>query len=665
MNTLLPPQGESPDRLPPNRFNAFEKALKRDNAPTPDFEKIEKELFTGIHNHREYEQPVNDVIAKSVQPSAMELHRIESRLEERIRQASLLQPWECYLKAEAQLPMGRWDAIEEKLFTRIERQHQAPVTMPAVLPSTFWLGLGLYLQRPAVRIAAALALAAGGLLAGFSAYQGGGANLETLVYQAQGASVEDLQSTIKQGRIALSGRSDIHSKDDGAMTFVNKRGFVEMRNGSRLQIEEASQKHVSYRVGFAGHGQGARGNVTFFVNKRKGNEKYQVTTPDYRIDVVGTFFRVHPDLSGHVSTSVLEGMVKVHSSDYGDFEVKAGQSLAYDPASARYRVLDGGSSIPREDIETLPSVDELDQYGVVTITSDIPGAEVRIDEHYKGSTPLVLLLPSGHHSVQLAKEGHPELDTMVNLEKSGTQRLSLVLPDAVPTLSEKATPQPKAIPLSKPSAKVPAKNTVVTPVVAKAAPTPVEQGEEAELLYRKADASQSKDWASAVVLYKRVLENPVAKPLRKEAAFFSIARLRAEHEREKTQAKEDFLRYLALYPDGAFSGESWLRLAELEVGRDHGKAIEYYLRSIDKLPRHPRLSEIQHRVGLLYMQEKKYDEAVAMFRQSLGNILYADESEKKKIYESLHRALVAKGDIQGAEVIRREYPLSKDSMGPR
>jgi TolA-binding protein len=187
-------------------------------------------------------------------------------------------------------------------------------------------------------------------------------------------------------------------------------------------------------------------------------------------------------------------------------------------------------------------------------------------------------------------------------------------------------------------------------------PAAPSQAEAADLIYRKADESQARDWQAAVQLYRQVLEIPEAPPLRREAAQFSVARLRAEHEKEKTQAREDFLRYLALYPDGAFAGESWMRLAELEVGRNQGKAIEYYLRSMEKMPHHPRLSELQHRVGLLYLQNNRYDEAVAMFRQSLGNILYANDSEKLKIYQSMYRALVAKGNQADAARLLEEFP---------
>src|SRR5690606_17590402 len=233
----------------------------------------------------------------------------------------------------------------------------------------------------------------------------------------------------------------------------------------------------------------------------------------------------------------------------------------------------------------------------------------------KGATPLVLLLPPGKHVRQLSKEGHAILDTSLNVENGGSHRLALSLQSAPAPLA--AQPEPSRRVEKRPAKPVEAASDSV-PVET---PVEISQAEEADLIYRKADEIQAKDWQVAINLYRRVLENPAAKPMRKEAAVFSIARLRAENEREKSQAKEDFLQYLALYPDGTFSGESWLRLAELEVGRNQNKAIEYYLRSIEKLPRHPRLSEMQHRVGLLYMQSGKYDEAVAMFRQSLGNIL--------------------------------------------
>jgi tetratricopeptide (TPR) repeat protein len=650
------------------RINAADRlgplaSLKAEHtAPPGFFDKVETDLFARIQNHREYEQPVNDIIAGPVKPSDMELRRIENRLDVRIDDAARLEPWEQYLKAEVPLPMGRWEAVEEKLFARVERHRK----LEQVAPPSFWLGLGLYLRRPVTATATAMALmaAVAALIAGLRFAGPDSGAIETLVYQAQGAAMGGVDSAFAAGRPSVKTRADISSKDDGAMILVNRRGFVEMRNGSNLRIERAERGRLGYRVGFAGNGGADRGNVTFYVNKRKGREKYDVATADYRIEVVGTYFRVQPDPGGRVSTSVLEGKVKIHSEAYGEFEVGAGQTLIYDAALGRYRVQDGGASVRREDIDTVPGVDELGRYGVLTVapaSAGEAGAEVRIDGKYKGATPMVVLLPPGRHSIRLSLDGRAAADTSILVQDGGASRLSL----ALPLLHSVPVAVSKALPGAKPPARAAAKPDKAQKPEKAAAQPALSRAEEADLIYRKADEVQARDWQSAITLYHRVLDNPASKPLRREAALFSIARLRAEHEREKTRAKEDFLGYLAQYPDGAFSGESWLRLAELEVGRDQGKAIRYYLRAIEKLPRHPRLSELQHRVGLLYLQDKRYDEAVAMFRQSLGNVLYANEAEKRKIYQSLYRAFVAKGDRKNADLIDKAYrPSEEDSAFP-
>src|ERR1041384_6244337 len=76
-------------------------SIKAERTPPPGFfEKVESDLFARIQNHREYEQPVNDIIAGPVKPSEMELRRIESRLDGRIDDATLMEPWELRLKAE-------------------------------------------------------------------------------------------------------------------------------------------------------------------------------------------------------------------------------------------------------------------------------------------------------------------------------------------------------------------------------------------------------------------------------------------------------------------------------------------------------------------------------------------------------------------------------------
>ncbi|HLP42979.1 MAG TPA: PEGA domain-containing protein [Fibrobacteria bacterium] len=694
--------------------------------PTRFLERLEADLFTRIQSHREYEEPVNEFIASPEDLSRSHWQRLEFKLEERIRAVDQFSPWECVLKADEELSPGswetleaglnqrfefhkgipvweqtlkadvlptsgalesleaglsrhiasthgqsawelalkseeilaegRWEAMEEKLASRLDRQRK----LNALATQPLWLSLGFYLNRGPVKIVASLVLVLAIGLGAFRFWQEALQPMDTLVYQAQGASVGDLDSALGPGRLALQpGRfDDVRTREDGALTMVNQRGYVDLRNGSRVKIERADRRAVHYRVAFTGQGREARGNATFFVRKSRKKQTFTVSTPDYRIEVLGTYFRVDPDVSGKASTAVLEGKVRIRSEAHGDFTLEAGQVLSFDPAIGRYRVHDGGRSVPREAIETVPGPEELGNFGILSVGSEAPQAEVRIDGHYRGLTPLVLLIPPGPHSLHLEKQGYVAQDTMISLAEGRTIRLSvqmtaLTQPPPTPTREE---------PRKAPAIRAPSPKPKLAASTVPAAPS--SEPLDAARLFHEADKAQARDWRVAVELYSKVLEHPSATVMRKEAALFSIAQLRADHEADKRRAKEDFLRYLALYPDGSFAGESWMRLAELEVGRNPDKAIEYYQRCIAKFPRHHRLSELQHRLGLLYVQNRRYDEAVVMFRRSLSNVLYNGETERRQIYSSLYRALVAKGDNEGAALIRKQYQ-GADSAGIR
>ena len=142
--------------------------------------------------------------------------------------------------------------------------------------------------------------------------------------------------------------------------------------------------------------------------------------------------------------------------------------------------------------------------------------------------------------------------------------------------------------------------------------------------------------------------------LQREVSYFSIAKLLADHGADKAKAKEGFFNYLAMYPTGNFVGESWLRLAELEFEHDQDKAIEYYLKYFDKYPRHYRIAELQQRVGLIYLQEKKYDNALNMFKLALSNIQGEDQNDKSKILSNIYKTLKEKESAQQARANRSD-----------
>jgi hypothetical protein len=72
-------------------------------------------------------------------------------------------------------------------------------------------------------------------------------------------------------------------------------------------------------------------------------------------------------------------------------------------------------------------------------------------------------------------------------------------------------------------------------------------------------------------------------------------------------------------------------------------------------PRHPRIYELQNRVGVIYLQQKKYDEAISLFRQALSNLVSPVKGERENVISNLYRALEAKGDIKGADTIMHRY----------
>ena len=80
-----------------------------------------------------------------------------------------------------------------------------------------------------------------------------------------------------------------------------------------MEIVKATEKNVEYKAKFADVNNQliGRGCATFFVNHQKKGERYIVSTIDYHIEVTGTYFKLYPDIGGHVSTSVCEGSVRI------------------------------------------------------------------------------------------------------------------------------------------------------------------------------------------------------------------------------------------------------------------------------------------------------------------------------------------------------------------
>ena len=687
--------------------------LRMDEVPSVEkLEAVERNLFTGITHYHEYVEPVNECLRAENNLDENQWDRLKAKLYERLRPIVRLPLWEQQLMAPCTEPtLGHWEAMETVLFDRINRSDEQlketwvryetteePVTVSAletaeehldrqiddaagkpvweqivsseeIVPYVKWeraeadlfSRIAKHRELPAekqpfrfitkhyvslIRAAGVAAFAAAAVIAVVS-LRGiipGGEQIPTLVYQLEGNAVESGSAADR-----IEGSCDMVA--GGGATLINAHGSIELHNTARLSIDKCTGNEARYRVDFASaRDESTNGKISFLVQPDKKRKTFSVQTPDYRIVVTGTYFRVDADLSGKASTRVMEGHVRISGSPLGDTVLHAGQYLQFDPSVHGYRIFNGGQVLRREELGEVPAVEKLEGLKTVLLRTSVAGAEIRIDGNYCGVTPALLRQSAGWHSVRFTRQGYVTVDT--SLFFSGAQASC----DLAFTLEELPQLRMDALRVEDepPENTHKARNSRLGP--GKGAGTGRSSSSQAYDEARKAERHSA--WRKAAMLYQQVVDDPNVTPLRREDALFSIAKLRAEHSRNTEMAKEAFLTYLALFPAGSFAGESWLRLAELEFRRNPDNAIRYYLKFFEKFPRHPRIAHLQHRVGVIYLQEKQYRKAIDMFEQALSNLKTTDTAEMHSIAENLHRALLAGGEEQRAESVRLRYLAS-------
>lgn len=616
------------------------------------WECVEDGLFLRIGESLEQSESWVQYEQREQPPTACTLDVAEELLDRHLAAIAEKPDWEQVLQAEEVLPYSVWEGVEEQLFTQMSRSERAE----SLRKQPFWSFIEHYqrlLQGAGVTTLLIAFVVVG--LVGFNKFWSATNRLPTVVYQMQGKT-----SAAYAQNSAVA--DNCLSVDGGSMTLVNAYGMVELNNNTQLNVKQLSAKDARYRVDFPLQQKGfiaAGGKATFFVHHHKANQSFTVETPDYQIVVMGTYFRVEPDLYGKVLTRVLEGAVKITAGDFKDTLLLAGQCLYYDASDQQYRIRDGGPVIQRKEIIQLPSIDELLTYRVTQITASVDGAEARIDGHYIGVTPVTLRQQPGQYRLQLSRAGYVPVDTTIVIFRDTTAyQLDVALSVMVDTTTtESAAMQPTASGVDAPrqtSGKV-SPDQVADKMLG------VPSLAEKEQLYADAQAAErSGMWQKALLLYEQISEDPGVSRLRHEDALFSIGKLYAEKGEDGAKAKQTFLTYLALFPNGSFAGESWLRLAELEFQKNPENAIQYYLKYFDLFPRHPRIAELQNRVGVIFLQQKRNAEAVAMFEQALSNVAYSNKTQQREIASNLHRALIAGANQLRAESIWARY-LAQDA----
>ncbi|MBN1600045.1 MAG: PEGA domain-containing protein [Chitinispirillaceae bacterium] len=609
------------------------------------WESIEQRLFAQIDSLKSREAweqyTKSDEVAIPV-----DIERFEQQLQQRLEtQSSNL--WEQVVKSEEVLSYSRWEEIEDQLFDRVEN-----VVNLGKLP--FWYIIENYvhtLKKHSVAAVSALLLMTGAV--SYVTLSKNSAEIASVVYSLQGeAALHPELSALTEG--------SFQSINGGSVTFVNAHGTVSMQNESSVALEQINRKSVHYKVDFKNKplsGRTTPANVSFLVHKKSVPDAFRVETPDYQIIVKGTYFKVEPDISGRVSTRVLEGVVKIKSRDFGDTLLYAGQSLIYDMHSNRYKIHSSGPVVSRSEIEKLPELVDLMKYGIVRVVSNQVQAEVTIDGKVYGNAPIAVKQSFGPHRITIKKRGFSGVDTTVNLKHDdGAIELVVALQKIVKPSRKTSSSTTTATATGEKNSNLPDTSELSPEIVAdrmlgidpelqKIASKNYAAAQKAELTGR---------WNEAISMYLEVFNSEGSSKLRKEDALFSIGKIRAERDNEPFEAKQVFLKYLALFPDGSFSGECWLRLAELELRSNPDNAIQYYNRFFEMFPMHPRIAELKNRVGVIYLQRKRYRDAIAMFRSALQNMGASRQAERFQITTNLQKAYEESGDTDSADLLKKE-----------
>ncbi|MDG5814202.1 PEGA domain-containing protein [Chitinispirillales bacterium ANBcel5] len=607
------------------------------------WEQREEKLFEKIkiweQNNSEWEEAASQ---EELEPP-FSIESRENEFDKLVSKVDSLSDWELYLRAEKVPSCGFWERVEENLFSKINSDQKSK----GLGAQPFWIMIDYYLNRlSSVKyIGVVLFILVVGALTfnSFNYLNDYAQSIPTLVFQAQGADAEIVD-------FLATDRKQYSSNEGGFLKLVNKYGFIELQNGSALEIEHLSTEMASYRVGVSNSTESktSQQRAVFYVNEQRTGKRFNVSTPDYDISVTGTYFSVKPEDNNRFTTQVLEGSVIIKNGAEA-IELKAGQSYIYDAENESYSIRDGGIVVSRSEITRIPAIEELLNYRVLIIRSNTPGCSVKIDGRYYGSTPLALYRSEGDHRVELIKDGYETIDTLITIADESVNRLEF-------SMLAKAQEQ-KQRPFRETSAVVKTDETGEED-------QPVQQLSNVEQIYRTArEYELSGSWNEALELYTKLYEDETVRDIYREDALFSIGKIKSEHV-SQIEAKRVFHTYLDVFPLGLFAGESWLRLAELEFAEDQTRAVQYYHNYFELFPNHYRTSELQNRVGLIYLQQNKYNEAIAMFQTALENMAPSQKNARKSAYINLHNALRAKGDEAKAQLVMKEYRSEFDSMLP-
>ena len=548
------------------------------------------------------------------------------------------------IAAETVVPQGNWDALEERLMERIAA---APCTQtiekrPLEKMRYVWPVMPILasiIRYRSIQIAL-VACVAGVTMLSIAISRGWRTDLASTITQASGSAYRsDLGIPVAHG-------ATLACSNGGSMTLMNDAGSVSLSDDVSLTIAEANNHNIEYRI-FTGADR-RNGRIAFDVEKRIKGQRFVVVTPWYEIHVVGTRFVLEQETGGALATTITEGRVRIESPGMNDLYVDAGQTFSMDAAHKAWRVEIAQSLAETEKAFGGDGMPEGKTR--LTVLSTPADAEVYIGGIYKGVTPYAVLRSDGACAVSVRLEGYGTRDTVVELRDSGTTIEMVLSPDEARALE---APVDSAL---RTGATLKDPGAMVIPVLpGEKAMDSVARAAQAHTalvvrVRRQLDSAQqheSVSWKNALKIYRDLAEDLSTPPLYRQTALFSLGRLEADRMKDTVAAIKDFGTYCIVYPDGLFTGEALLRLAELEVRRNPSSAIEYFQRFLTVDPRHPRRADVAYHLGLLLAQQDNFSEAIKMYGIALEQLGSKSGKRRKEIEQMIVAAQAARSLSRG------------------
>jgi TolA-binding protein len=157
-------------------------------------------------------------------------------------------------------------------------------------------------------------------------------------------------------------------------------------------------------------------------------------------------------------------------------------------------------------------------------------------------------------------------------------------------------------------------------------------------LLERAIRLETDDWKKAIDCYGTIMEVKGCSEYEREIALFSMARLHADNDTAATEARTAFESYLKQFPRGNFTGESYMRLAELEFKNNPGRSLFWYLRYLREFPATQNSAGAEYRAGLIYLQNGERTKAIEMLSSALSHAKHYPADKVAAIRRTLDNA---------------------------